>query len=146
MDHNRENKSMSKFQRGTIAINDAGQLGYIQTVYEMEMGGVQCGGFRLDVEHGGENWRAINPKYVTHVDDLTKRFDGDMFTIEPGPDHRSTPVVVDSPLRGDEAAIADYERKFWSPPQRDDDPVHDCSEGVISHSPVVSRPARRSCI
>lgn len=72
---------MSKFRRGTIAMNDAGQLGYIQTVYGMVMGGVQCGGFRLDVEHGGDKWQAINPKFVCHVDDLTKRFDGDTFVI-----------------------------------------------------------------
>lgn len=130
---------MSKFRRGTIAINECGDLGVIQTI-GTEWCGPVYGGVSLRERSLGHPWGSDHPKFVCHVDDLTKRFDGDTFLIEPtGPEVRtyphglspcpalSAPVVVDSPLR-------------------DDDPVHDCSEGVISHSPVVSRPARRSCI
>lgn len=141
---------MSKFRRGTIAICSQGLIGLIVGTTEYEDGTPTYRGIQLGENREGGEWRSRDPKFVCHVDDLAKRFEGDPFVIPVTIPHGltpcpalATPVVVDSPL---EVALENYEREFWTPPQRDDDPAHDCSGGVVSHSPVASRPARRSCI
>lgn len=126
---------MSKFRRGTIAMNELGQLGYIRSIYDMEMGGSQYRGMQLGVGYDGELWFSSNPKFVCHVDDLRG---ATVIKIEP-----VGPRVVTMPhgLTPCPALAA---------PLRDDDPVPDCSGGEIG-GPLFEEvaplmPHRRSCI
>lgn len=131
---------MSEFRRGTIAINEVGRLGFI--VWQSPVGVPYYHGFELtdDLYSDRNHWESISPTYVCHVSDLLKRIYSDTFTIE-----SVGPRVVTMP-HGLTPCPA------LATPQRDDDPVHDCSGGEIDGPmfedivPIPGRPLRRSCI
>jgi hypothetical protein len=75
---------MNKFRKGTIAVCQHGHIGLITFDEKFDCGLEKAYlGIHIAPERIGQPWQSQNPKFVCHVDDLMKRFDGTTFFVEP---------------------------------------------------------------